>query len=290
MSQVASETKPTMHELIRSSVKNIIIKGEFEVPLLPQVATQVLKMINSPNVSISDMEKVVKQDQNIAARVIKTANSALYRGVSEITNLSIAMSRIGLKNIKDIVVSLSVQSGAFKAVGFEALMERLWVGSMASATIAQMLAEKLGADKEASFLAGLLHGIGRPIIIKAIAKLEEQERKRMADQAKASRQAFDPKKWEIEGLKTKIVPETIKEYDDFVGMAVAARWNLPPHICAVIKFKKRPLEAEANDQRLCWIVNLTESICANSGYGQDATSIDWGAHPAAKPRSYFRAL
>ncbi len=250
-------------QTVRDGIKNAIIKNEFDIPMLPTVATEVMKLTNNPNVGLSDLEKVVKQDQALAARVIKTANSPFYRGVAEITSLSNAMSRIGLKSIKDIVVSLSVQSQTFKLAGFEPIMDRIWDHSVACAGVAQHYAQKIGAEADAAFLAGLLHDVGKTIIVQIAGKLQNNEGIR----ARQKDPKVDPKKYEIPGLKDTVLPLAFQEYHLTAGYAVASRWSLTEIVADVVKNHHDYKKAQPAHQRLCAIVQLANLTCHHYGLG-----------------------
>lgn len=259
---------------IREGIKQTIIKGDFEIPILPHVATEVMKLANDPKTGIMDLERVVKQDQVIAARVIKTANSPFYRGVQEITSLTAAMSRVGLKQIKDIIVSLGIQSQAFKAVGFEAMMDRIWDHSVACAGVSQMIAKKIAIDQDAAFLAGLVHDIGKPIIVQMAAKIEDVERKQEMAQAKMLGRNFDPKAFVIPGLREHVIPLAFNEYHATVGSAVTARWNLPQLIVDVAKHHHDYSKAKDEAKKLSAIVQSSNLLCHHFGLGHDEEKLD----------------
>ncbi len=265
---------------IKEGIKLAVVKGDFEIPMLPTVATDVMKMANDPKVGIMDLERVIKQDQALAARVIKTANSPFYRGVSEISSLSNAMSRIGLKSIKDIVVSLSIQSQSFKTQGYEFILDRLWDHSVACAGISQMIAKNLGVDQESAFLSGLLHDIGKTIIVQIISKFENAERAKAEQEAKANRKPFDAKTFSIPQLKEVILPKACDEYHATIGSTVAARWNLPEIIREVVKNHHDYTKSAEAHRRLCMVVHLANMMCHQFGLGHDESPINVSQDPA----------
>src|SRR5437016_3175340 len=113
-------------KLVRMKMKESITAQAFEIPLLPHVATQVLQMANNPKTGLTDLEKLIKQDPVIAARIIQVSNSPFYRGVSTIVSVRDATSRIGLKTMKDIIFSLSLKGKIFQVRGFEKVLEEIW--------------------------------------------------------------------------------------------------------------------------------------------------------------------
>jgi len=272
---VIDESKDTLDPVlkqIRESVKNAVTKEDFEMPMLPHIATQVLQMAQNPRASFPDLEKLVKQDQGIAAKVIKTANSPFYRGLSQIVSLRDAMSRIGLRALKDIVFSLSVHSKVFRIKGFEKIMDQTWEHSVACAALSQLIAKKASADAEFGFLAGLLHDIGKPVLVQVIANLQEAERKKKAKEMRAAGKSFDQKKFDIPSLKEILIPLVFNEYHSIVGALVAAKWKLPNALVEVIRYHHDYAKAE-EAQKMTTIVHLANLLCHHFGFGHDEAPV-----------------
>lgn len=253
------ETLDPVLKEIRLEVKEAISKSDFEIPLLPHVATQVLQMANNPRASLADMESLVKTDQVIAAKIIKTANSPFYRGVSQILSLRDAMSRIGLKQMKDIVFSLSVHSKVFKVKGFEKVMDNLWDHSVACAGGAQVIARAANKESEAAFLAGLLHDIGKAVLVNVIAEILKRHIK-------------EGKRTTPESIIDYVLPLVFEEYHAVVGALVAAKWKMPNRVIEVIRFHHEPIKAK-EDPNFVQTVYLANVLCHHFGFGHDEDPI-----------------
>lgn len=258
---------------IRARVKETITQQNFEIPLLPTVATQVLQMANNPKASVADLEKLVKQDQVIAAKILQVANSPFYRGVSTIVSLRDAMNRMGLKMMKDIVFSLSIQGKVFQAKNFENELQVIWEHSLASAAISQLLAKKMGIDSEYAFLAGLLHDIGKVVLIQVIIKLEDDERKKKAAEMKAQYKPFDPKTFKIDQVHDVLIPVVFQEYHATVGALVSMKWKLPELITEVVRYHHDYAKSE-NARGMATVVHLANLLCHHFGYGHEESPVD----------------
>lgn len=265
---------------IKTGIKSAVVRGEFEVPTLPNVTAEVMKLLSNPNVGLNQLETVIKQDPAIAARVIKTANSVMFRGAMEIASLQQAMARIGLKNVKDIVITLGVQSKAFNILNFEDVLQNIWKNSLSCATIAQTLAKTLLGDKESAFLAGLLSNIGKPVLVQICSKVENTEKINAQSQAQRSGQKFDPKTWKLAGLREEVLPIVIEELHATIGAAVGARWGLPEPVLNSIKFGTDPTKAPQQNQKLAWTVNLAQKLCVHFGFGVPIKTIEIFSDPA----------
>lgn len=258
---------------IKVGVKAAISQENFEIPLLPHVASQVLQMANNPKAGIPEIEALVKQDQVIAAKVIKTANSPFYRGIQTIASLRDAMSRMGLKALKDIVFSLSLHSKIFKIKGFEPVLEKVWDHSVACAAISQHLAKKIGIDSEQAFIAGLLHDIGKPVLIQVVADFEENQKKMTMQKAKKEFKPFDESKWNMDKLNEVLLPLVFDEYHSIVGALVTAKWKLPNSICEIVRYHHEYEKAQ-EAKTMATIVYVANMFCHHFGYGHEERPVE----------------
>jgi HD-like signal output (HDOD) protein len=267
---------------IKDGVKTAVVRGEFEVPVLPNVTAEIMKLLNDPNVGMNKLEQVIKQDPAMSARLIKTANSVMYRGAMEISSLQNAMARIGLKNVKDIAITMGIQSKAFNIANFEDVLSQIWKNSLSCAIVSQQLAKSLLGDRESAFLAGLLSNIGKPVLVQICGKLEAKEKIDAQKAAQTSKQPFDPKTWRVPYLREEILPVAMEELHATVGAAVGARWGLPEPIHNSIKFLRNPMQAPEQNRKLALTIALAHRICSHFGFGTDLKNIDFSNDDGVK--------
>ncbi len=155
--------------------------NQLELPVLPQVAVKVSKIVEDPGARAKDLAKAIGADPALSARVIQVANSPLVRGNSKIENLQTALTRMGNSMVRNIVTIFMVRQ-LFRTENqhLQQRMNTLWNHSAHVAAISQVLAthfSNLKADE--AMLAGVLHDIGKlPILSKArkLPYLTENER------------------------------------------------------------------------------------------------------------------
>ena len=75
------------------------------LPTLPEVAIKVRQAADNPDVNLMQMSDVISQDPALSARMIKVANSAIMGRSVKVSNLQQAVTRIGLRQIKNIPCS-----------------------------------------------------------------------------------------------------------------------------------------------------------------------------------------
>lgn len=142
---------------------NMYLRGIANLPIMPEVASRILSL-NEQNsaYSFEQLEKIVKIDPGLTAKILKVANSALYSRPKEIDNLQTAIGLLGFKNIRSMVV-LVTASTMVQASGNHRVLKHLWDESVRSAFYSRLLAIRTGNRDiaEEVFIAALLQDIGK---------------------------------------------------------------------------------------------------------------------------------
>lgn len=132
------------------------------LPTIPDVSFKIRRAINDEKANNNKISRVVQIDPTITARLIKIANSPLYRGRRIIESCPEALTRLGLKAAQDIITAFAMKS-VFKAKSqtIRRKMSELWMHSSYVAAISAVFAHKTpGFDPDKAMLAGLIHDIG----------------------------------------------------------------------------------------------------------------------------------
>ncbi len=144
--------------------------GKLLLPTLPEVALKVREVVNDQDVTAAQLADIIVTDAALSARLLKVANSALYRGRVPAESVQAAVSRLGLQMVRNLVTSL-VMEQMFKPTSrlLEKRMRALWQHSTEVAAISQVIASKQpGIKTDEAMLAGLIHNIGvLPILMRA---------------------------------------------------------------------------------------------------------------------------
>lgn len=144
-----------------------------ELPLLPQIAMDVMAMTSDDSSPASALCDLIHKDQALAATVLKISNSALYAGNTEIVSLQQAITRLGMSLISEIAVSASLKNGVFKAKGFADEMNNIWKHSLGSGLFAKEIARLKRYNVESAYLSGLLHTIGKTVILQTSSQIDK---------------------------------------------------------------------------------------------------------------------
>ncbi len=213
-----------------------------DLPTIPAVATQVLQLLDQPDVQVEEVADLMLSDQVMTARVMKMINSPVYKPGHQITSLKRALVYLGLRHIREVALTTSFisafddASGAFEIATF-------WEHSFGVGMVSKIIAEKIGyIDLERAYIAGVIHDIGEVFL---------------------SNYLRDEFRQVLDGIKDKPVKLVDAEARHFgtthceIGLCMARKWNFPESYCEVIACHHAPTEATI-DPVLCAIVNLAD--------------------------------
>lgn len=152
---------------IFESLKQELLGDKVKLPGLPDIARRVQVGVNNPDFNAADIAKIIQTDIPLSGRLIQVANSPLYQGVMPVENCQAAITRLGMKVVKNLVTSFSVRRlYSSKSANARKKVETLWKHSVKIGAIAFTLARVTpGFDPERAMLAGLVHGIGELLIL-----------------------------------------------------------------------------------------------------------------------------
>jgi len=147
-----------------------IQQNDIEVPMLPEVASKVLSLANDPESDALQIANIIQSDQAMAANILRIANSPAYTPAANVISLQQAVSRLGLRTMAEVAIAASINSKMFNAPGFENRIKELWDDALHTGLWAKEVARISKRNVEAAFLCGLLHSIGRPMLLQWLAE------------------------------------------------------------------------------------------------------------------------
>jgi len=184
-----------------------ISAGNVELPPLPEIAVRLQELIANDG-DIAAIAALISREPAYAAAILRYANSVAFAGLKQIADLQQATARLGLKAVEQTVLAISARQ-AFQArnASDERIFRALWNHSLATALAARRLATK-AVGTELAFLAGLLHDVGKVVVLRCAADLRTQNPERF-------------------GFAEPVLLEFLDELHCRVGDAFLASWNIP---------------------------------------------------------------
>ncbi len=142
-----------------------IVKSIRDLPSLPAVVMELMSCIDQEDSGANLLGEKISRDQALAAKTLRLANSSFYGMQRKISTIPQAIAVLGLNSVRTLVAAVAV-SNAFpgsSAGRFDFSM--FWRHSIATALCAKALARHMRIDSDQAFIAGLLHDIGRLILV-----------------------------------------------------------------------------------------------------------------------------
>ena len=140
------------------------------------VALKVRRAADDPDINLSSMADVISQDPSLSARMIKISNSAYLGRSVKVTSAQQAVTRIGLRQIKNISTALAMeQLFVSKNAIVKEYMTRVWTdtieivaSSLAALQVHTKQTKNRALNLDSMMLAALVHNIGvLPILTEA---------------------------------------------------------------------------------------------------------------------------
>lgn len=228
-------------EQIQATLVDRITKDELKLPLLPQVATEVLNLTSDPDADMAKLATLIQQDQAIAGQVLKIANSAAYAPRSPIVSMQQAVSWLGMKMLGELALTVSIESGVFRVHGYEPEITSLWRQALASGLYAKEIARQGRHNVEGAFLCGLLHTIGKPVVLQAVLEIQH---------------SMDL------SLEWQAFSMLLDVHHVQVGAAVVEKWNLPPQVKEAILYYQDYTQAP-NPSPVAMVTCLADCLASN---------------------------
>jgi len=186
-----------------------ISSGQMVLPVLPNVAAEVLSSSLDDQSDAARLAELIQQDQSLAAHVLRVVNSPAFRGANEIVALRQAIARLGMERIREIALSASIKGILFNGGRYEALADDAWRVSLASGLWSKEVARSVKKNVEVAYLCGLLHNIGAPLVLHRLGELAPD-------------------------LTTSDVISILAAQTPTAGAALATEWRLPETVAAAI--------------------------------------------------------
>jgi putative nucleotidyltransferase with HDIG domain len=136
-----------------------------DLPTLPLVVTELISTLERADVSIDELAAKVSNDQALTAKTLRLANSSTYGLQVKVTTIQQAITFLGFQTTRDLITAAAI-TGCFaegQCAGFSD--KAFWRHSIATAACARVLARRMRFNQDYAFTAGLLHDIGRLVLV-----------------------------------------------------------------------------------------------------------------------------
>ncbi len=230
---------------LTSNIKNEILDEVEELPTFPEYINELQELCSNPDVSIKLLADKIKFDPSLSVSVLKLSNSAGFISGKRIEELDDAIKIIGISNLKAILMASSARKifdDRYKS------FREIWEHCNKVAFYARNIAMKykMHSISDRIFLAGILHDIGKIILLSISPELSEK----IADLSFTRE------------MRTSTVIEevSIGVSHSQIGKLIAEKWNFPDYLIAAIENHHNPLNVEEAYKPLVYCVYLANKI------------------------------
>lgn len=193
------------------AISEKIAEKRFELPQLPSTSIAVIDLVSKPSTEVADIVKLIQSDPVLSSELLKTANSVMYGGQQRTETISAGVVRIGIKNLRSMILSISMRGVVFHDKALANYAQEIWRQSSAMAAISRAIGKKLGFDAERAFLIGLLADIGK---VSLLAMMRGTGRKGS-------------------DATPVVIARVFTRFHEVAGEALARAWRLPDEIVSV---------------------------------------------------------
>ncbi|MHC4605508.1 MAG: HDOD domain-containing protein [Planctomycetota bacterium] len=204
------------------SIDTEIVARAIQLPALPPVAAQILRLKKDEGSSMRDLKRVIDRDPPLAANVLRVANSAMFGAQRKYTDLHDAIIYIGFNNVQSLAIGMAAikvfRGGRTMAPYFR---KDFTTHSFCTAAVCNHLARGArGILPGTAFVVGLLHDIGKLVI--EIAGRDNWNT--VLFEVKKSQTTLDAEK--------KVLGSTHAR----LGAKLLKTWGLPEEIVAAVQY------------------------------------------------------
>lgn len=203
-----------------------LISDNLELISLPELVIKLNQMVEDPRCSANDIANVIMQDVALSAHLLQIANSPFYSLPSKVDSVSMAITIIGTRQLKDMILAATIVNHFSIIPGNLVPINQFWQHNIACATACKIVAEQLNnRNQERFFLAGLLHDIGKLVMYYAEPGLSRQVINEAA---------------ETEGSLNQLEEKIFGFNHTAVGAELLQQWSFPESLIEPVRFHHTP--------------------------------------------------
>ena len=141
---------------------------DVDLPVISGVAMEAMRLVSDGQTNAADIEKIIRVDQALAARILRLSNSPVFCGKVPVRSIRQAVTRLGVRHLR-AALYIAASSELFDQSDHH--VREFWSHGLATALASHWLSERLGIrDSDECFVAGLLHDVGKVLIYRQAAE------------------------------------------------------------------------------------------------------------------------
>ena len=210
-----------LQEKLQALLVGKIEGNKLVLPAIPTTAAKTIEVLENSELDIGRVTQLLEGDPVLSLDVLRLVNSSAFAPKVPIESIARAVSMLGAKRLRTFLITSSARQILVSRIPeVREIFSQLWTHSVGVAVASRQIAVHAGfEDKEAPYMAGLMHDIGKPIVGIHLLELEK------------SVSRWQQSKWIDPAAWLSIVEATHRA----VGIAVAKKWTLSSLVCDAIE-------------------------------------------------------
>jgi len=238
-----------MRDLLSNQSLKTMVSRLRSLPSLPVLYDELMGALRSKDASLVQIERIISKDIGMAAKILQLANSAFIGTRGQVSSLLHALTLIGTETVRTLVLSVHVFSQFEDNSGVDVYLPALWDHSAKVAALAQQIAGSENCTKtivEESFSAGLLHDIGKVVLL--------------AEMPREYGRILQSNPGVVAALELEHLGCTHAQ----VGAYLVSIWGLPVPLVHAVAFHHRPSDSAETQFSALTAVHAAEAISSST--------------------------
>ncbi|MBI1423682.1 MAG: HDOD domain-containing protein [Gammaproteobacteria bacterium] len=216
-----------------------------DLPAPPQAALEMLRACAREDIDNKQLAAFAQTDPVLTAEVLRVVNTPLFGIAQEVSSVRHAISLLGLRALRNIVLCLMVREAVQQHAipGFDITL--FWEDTLRRAVAARWLGMRAGLDKDDCFSAGLLQDFGLLILFYLHPEVAAEF---------IQLRALDP------AQRYTREKSLFGNTHDEVMLLLIRQWSLPPSLESAIGLHHQPRTEDAILSRVLYAADWINAV------------------------------
>jgi putative nucleotidyltransferase with HDIG domain len=220
-------------------------------PVLPVTVTRLMNVTSDPECSVKDVVETIHSDPSLCLTILKISNSVLFGRPQKVDSIKMAVVVLGFNEVQRIALAKALINSFSKlAQKHKPFIDRFWEHSFVCGLAARCIAQDLHIAPDIAFMGGLIHDIGKLIMLETFTD------------------DYAPERWMTALSNEETLHEELQMYSfthDMVGGQLLKKWLFPENLITAVAYHHRPGEA-AKEKAFAHVIQFADTLsfyCCN---------------------------
>lgn len=230
-----------------------IISNILNLNVIPKVVFELMKILDNPNTTANELNKIISKDQALVTKILSVANSPLYGLQRKVATIDFAILVLGFKELKSIISVISISDALKNKTDKYLNQKEFMLHSYMVGAASKKIAKDMGFQNSGeAFIAGFLHDIGISIVHRYL----HSNFAMIFDLMETQKMTFRDAEIEVNGM-------THEE----IGSFLLEKWNFPSEICDAVLNHHNPGKAQISPA-MASIVSVSDYMTQSLKVGE----------------------